>query len=111
MRYTAVFEFQDGYEPAVGKKDRWLGGEIVALQFSDALAELEALRENGERYSRDVGGAFLQHQSTVDKLRMEIAARDALLREALDGGLDTRELNMRGSDLVDRIEAALTPNK
>ena len=37
MRYTAVFEFPEGQKPAVGKKDSWLGGELVALQFSDAL--------------------------------------------------------------------------
>ena len=37
MRYTAVFEFPEGQKPAVGKKDSWLGGELVSIQFSDAL--------------------------------------------------------------------------
>ena len=44
MRYTAVFEFQEGAEPAVGKKDKWLGGELCAVQFSDVFEELERLQ-------------------------------------------------------------------
>lgn len=41
MRYTAVFEFPEGIAPAVGVNDSWLGGKICAVQFSDALYELE----------------------------------------------------------------------
>ncbi len=45
MRYTAVFDFEDGKEPAVGINDGWLGGKLCAVQFSDALKELEILRQ------------------------------------------------------------------
>lgn len=48
MRYTAVFEFKEGTEPAVGKKDGWLGGELCAVMFSDGLQELEAIKDAAE---------------------------------------------------------------
>jgi hypothetical protein len=48
MRYTAVFEFEEGTEPAVGKKDGWLGGELCAVLFSDGLAELVAIKKAAE---------------------------------------------------------------
>lgn len=48
MRYTVVFEFPDGEEPAVGKKDTWLGGDLCAVQFSDALSDLEKLQRDME---------------------------------------------------------------
>ena len=48
MRYTAVFEFEAGTEPAVGKKDGWLGGELCAVLFSDGLAELVAIKKAAE---------------------------------------------------------------
>jgi hypothetical protein len=48
MRYTAVFEFKEGTEPAVGKKDGWLGGELCAVLFSDGLEELHAIKEAAE---------------------------------------------------------------
>lgn len=48
MRYTAVFEFKEGTEPAVGKKDGWLGGELCAVLFSDGLEELQAIKEAAE---------------------------------------------------------------
>ena len=44
MRYTAVFEWPERQEPAVSKKDGWLGGELCAVQFSDGLEELERLK-------------------------------------------------------------------
>ena len=48
MRYTAVFEFKEGEEPAVGKKDGWMGGELCAVLFSDGLEELQAIKEAAE---------------------------------------------------------------
>lgn len=48
MRYTAVFEFKDGTEPVVGKKDGWLGGELCAVLFSDGMKELQAIKEAAE---------------------------------------------------------------
>lgn len=48
MRYTAVFEFKEGAEPSVGKKDGWLGGELCAVLFSDGLEELQAIKEAAE---------------------------------------------------------------
>lgn len=48
MRYTAVFEFKDGKEPAINKIHGWLGGELCAVQFSDALNELMAIKDAAE---------------------------------------------------------------
>lgn len=45
MRYTAVFEWPEGEEPRVGRGDKWKGGELCAVQFSDALIELQALND------------------------------------------------------------------
>lgn len=41
-RYTAVFEFEEA--PAVCVKDTWLGGKLCAVQFNDALVEIDRLR-------------------------------------------------------------------
>ena len=42
MKYTIVFEWPDGQEPAsIGPSDYFKGGKVTAIQFSDALAELE----------------------------------------------------------------------
>ena len=43
-RYTAVFEWPDGEEPKVSRNNTFLGGRIIAVQFSDALEELERYR-------------------------------------------------------------------
>jgi hypothetical protein len=43
-RYTAVFEWADGEEPVVSRTTTLLGGRIIAVQFSDALQELERYR-------------------------------------------------------------------
>lgn len=61
MRYTAVFEFKEGEEPAIGKGDSWLGGELCAVQFSDALEELEglqAIRDAAEKVVADQAHAW-----------------------------------------------------
>ena len=39
MRYTAVFEWPDGGAPGVKRGDGWLGGELCAVQFDDALGK------------------------------------------------------------------------
>ena len=48
MRYTAVFEFKEGEEPAINKIHGWLGGELCAVQFSDALNELMDIKAAAE---------------------------------------------------------------
>ena len=72
MRYTAVFEFPDGEEPSVGKKDTWLGGELCVLQFSDALEELEKLREDmsvlRDMWERHSIGAWADDSDTLAKI-------------------------------------------
>ena len=50
MRYTAVFEWPKGEEPRVSKSDVWKGGKICAVQFSDALDELQRLKEAAQHY-------------------------------------------------------------
>lgn len=50
MKYTAVFKWQEGQEPRVGKGDGWKGGELCAVSFSDALDELHRLREAAQHY-------------------------------------------------------------
>ena len=49
MRYTAVFEFE-GEAPRIGASDTWKGGKICAVSFSDALDELEILRDAAQHY-------------------------------------------------------------
>ncbi len=48
MRYTAVFEFKEGDEPSIGKKDGWLGGELCAVLFSNGVEELQAIKKAAE---------------------------------------------------------------
>ena len=43
-RYTALFEWPDGEEPKVSRDNTFLGGRIIAVQFSDALEELKRYR-------------------------------------------------------------------
>lgn len=45
MRYTIVVEWPAGQEPSIGAADEFKGGKVCAVQFSDALAELQALYE------------------------------------------------------------------
>jgi hypothetical protein len=48
-RMTIVIEFDEGAElPAISASSKALGGDVVAVQFSDALAELEALETANE---------------------------------------------------------------
>lgn len=72
MRYTAVFEFQDGAGPAVGKKDGWLGGELCAVQFSDAIEELGKLRIDmetlREMWSKNSLSAWADDSDTLAKI-------------------------------------------
>lgn len=42
-RYTIVVEWPDGQIPYLSADDTFKGGRVVAVQFSDALAEIEAL--------------------------------------------------------------------
>ena len=48
MRYTAVFEWEDGKEPVIGRRYDWLGGTLISVQFDDALAKLDELTERLE---------------------------------------------------------------
>ena len=50
MKYTAVFKWPEGQDPSVGKDDGWLGGELCAVSFNDALDELQRLREAVQHY-------------------------------------------------------------
>lgn len=43
MRYTIVVEWPDGQEPRLSASDTFKGGRCCAVQFSDALQELEAI--------------------------------------------------------------------
>ena len=43
-RYTAVFEWPDGEEPKISRTTTLIGGRLIAVQFSDALEELERYR-------------------------------------------------------------------
>ena len=58
MKYTIVVEWPDGEEPVVRATDQFLGGKVCAVQFSDALAELEAMIEAQDR--------MLNAQMTLD---------------------------------------------
>jgi len=49
-RYTAVFEWPDGEAPRISRNDNWMGGRIVACNFSDALTELRVLSEAVQNY-------------------------------------------------------------
>lgn len=44
-RYTMVFEWPDKEAPTnINRETKLLGGRIIAVQFSDALAELDRYR-------------------------------------------------------------------
>jgi hypothetical protein len=53
IRYTAVFEWPDGQEPAISNTAAWLGGKLISIQFSDALAQRDRYREALERIADD----------------------------------------------------------
>ena len=101
MRYTAVFEFETGYEPSVGIKDGWLGGDLCAVQFNDALLEIERLQNQvaaaKEVISRGVdlmtteqlgqwtGVRSFLEQETIDYAPADLLANAPLHRDA-EGG-------------------------
>jgi hypothetical protein len=41
MKYTVVFEWPDGEEPAVSRADTWNGYKRCAVQFTNLHNELE----------------------------------------------------------------------
>jgi len=43
-RITGVFEYEGEFAPAVCAKDEWKGGKLVAVSFTDALAENDKMR-------------------------------------------------------------------
>jgi hypothetical protein len=45
MKYTLVFKWPDGQEPAVSRADTWKGGELCAVRFGDGVEELRGLNE------------------------------------------------------------------
>jgi hypothetical protein len=45
MKYTLVFQWPDGQEPAVSRADTFKGGELCAIGIGDAVEELRALHE------------------------------------------------------------------
>lgn len=58
MKYTLVVEWPDGQEPSISAADRFKGGKVCAVQFADALAELEALYEGNPGLQEP---AFMRH--------------------------------------------------
>ncbi len=66
MRYTAVFEFAE--EPTIKRSDSWNGGKLITIQFSDAIKELELLRETVEAIAFGDGDAQEMAQQTLDLL-------------------------------------------
>jgi len=45
VKYTAVFDFPEGCAPSVSTTDSWLGGQLCAVHFRDALVENERMQE------------------------------------------------------------------
>jgi hypothetical protein len=88
MRYTAVFEFADGNHPAVGAKDKWLGGDLCACQFSDALHENEMLRDMlevvlGGLENGNVKSQPMMRPITPDATSVGMCSLAELIRETL----------------------------
>jgi hypothetical protein len=44
MKYTVVFKFPYGQDPAISRADTWKGGELCAIQVGDGVEELRSLR-------------------------------------------------------------------
>lgn len=65
VRHTYVVEFAEGTpEPRVGADTEILGGRLVAVQFADALREIELLRAHaGEEALAKVDAALLCRQA------------------------------------------------
>jgi hypothetical protein len=53
MRYTAVFEWEDDQNPPINSRSEWLGGKLISVQFNDAFAELDELRDRLEALEDD----------------------------------------------------------
>ena len=64
-RYTLVFEWPDGEEPKINRGTSLSGGSICAVQFSDVLAEREAVctwtEDANGIWHTDCGEAFEIH--------------------------------------------------
>lgn len=48
MRYTAVFEWEGDSAPIISRKDSWLGGKLISVQFNNALAMLDEVNDRLE---------------------------------------------------------------
>ena len=63
-RQTFVIEYPDAsHAPRVGADMEMLGGKLIAVQFSDALEELEALQECCDPI--DLERAYQRHMRMV----------------------------------------------
>ena len=82
MRYTAVFEFETGHEPSVGIKDGWLGGDLCAVQFNDALLEIERL-QNQVAAAKEVIAKGLDLMTT-EQVGQWAGVRSFLEQETID---------------------------
>jgi hypothetical protein len=71
MRYTAVFEFPLGEAPKVSANDGWLGGKICAVQFYDALQEIEVLNAEIERLRNQADNDICTIMELKEKLAKE----------------------------------------
>lgn len=58
MKYTLVFEFEEGKEPAINAGTEFMGGKCVAVQFNDALEELAKAEELIEELHAQLHGAY-----------------------------------------------------
>ena len=47
-QYTVVFEWEDDSAPIISRKDSWLGGKLISVQFNNALAQLDEVNERLE---------------------------------------------------------------
>ena len=73
MIYTASFKFPDNEpHPSVNAASTWMGGEIQAIQFGDAFAEREKLRDDMEKlrelYRTNSLSAWADDQGTLAKI-------------------------------------------
>ena len=115
MRYTAVFEFKD--EPHIKKSDTWLDGTLCVINFSDALAELEALQAKMKMTEQNKAMhqefLFVTLGEIID--RIERCGASPELTNAVSLASDLRQAvgnqwNPSNAYAFERVKATLAPN-
>ena len=87
--YTFVVDFGEGANPLISKHTNILGGKLNAVQFSDALAELELVKDQRDDLLEALDSLVSACEPTVDHYELDQALLVA--SEAIDKAMGESE--------------------